>query len=82
MFKKEDYIMNENQVKNTLRNLGYTFISDNRHIKCKDQDGNILVMSKKYLDRATDNPRFLNTLRSRRCLYFKNKPVNYQMKGA
>lgn len=74
--------MKATQVKNTLKSLGYTFISDNRHIKCKDQDGNILVLSKKYLGRAIDNPRFLNTLRSRRCLYFKNKPVDYQMKGA
>lgn len=81
MLKKGDYVMKTNQVKNALRNLGYTFISDNRHIKCKDRDGNILILSKKYLDRAIDNPRFLNTLRSRRCLYFKNKPINYTMKG-
>ena len=73
--------MRTNQVKSALKKLGYTFIRDNRHVKCIGPDGNIRILSKKYLKRCMDNPRFLRTVQSNRSMYFKNKSPEHLMKG-
>ena len=73
--------MRTTQVKSALKKLGYTFVRDNRHLKCIDPDGNVRILSKKYLERCMDNPRFLRTIQSNRSLYFKNKTPDYIMKG-
>lgn len=61
------------KINRALKEMGYTIIRDNRHVKVRDRDGNIRVMSKKYLTRCINNPRFFRTLKSNRTLYFKNK---------
>ena len=68
--------MKTRQVESVLKKLGYTLISDNRHVKCIDKDGNIRVMSRKYLKRAVSNSRFFRTILSNRSLYMKNKDPN------
>ncbi len=73
----------KNRIFSTLKKLGYEFINENRHIKCKDPDGNIRLVSRKYLKRCADNPRFIRTVISNRGLYLKNKTPEQiqQIKG-
>ena len=63
----------KNKIPSVLKKLGYTIIGENRHIKCRDKDGNIRIVSRKYLDRCANNPRFFNTVTSNRGLWLKNK---------
>lgn len=63
----------ENRMFSVLKSLGYEFINENRHIKCRDSEGNIRLVSRKYLRRCIDNPRFFRTVISNRGLYLKNK---------
>ena len=65
--------MRKDQIRSVLKEMGYTLIRDNRHLKCIDKDGNIRIMSKTYLKKCVNNSRFFRTLKSNRTLYFKNK---------
>lgn len=65
--------MVKGKAKAVLKKLGYTVLGENRHIKCMDQDGNIRIVSRKYLERCANNPRFFNTVTSNRGLWLKNK---------
>ena len=59
-----------------LKELGFTLLNENRHLKCLDADGNIRIVSNKLLSQCKANKRFLNTCLSNKTLWSKNKLVN------
>lgn len=69
--------MDSNRIQKVLKKLGYSIIRENKHIKCKDSNGNIHVVSRKYLERCMDNPKFMNTIKSNKCTWLKNKSPEY-----
>lgn len=67
--------MQRKRVESILKQLGWTVISMNKHIKCKDQNNNIRIISHTLVKKCADNPRFFNDSASNKTRWLKNKNI-------
>ena len=65
--------MNRKRIESLLKELGWTIIRINRHVKCRDQKGNIRIISYGRLKQCADNPKFFKGSNCNKTIWLKNK---------
>lgn len=68
--------MNRRRVESLIKQMGWELISVNRHYKCKDEKGNIRIISNRRLKLCADNPKFVRGNTCNKTVWLKNKDAN------
>lgn len=68
--------MNRKRVESLVKKLGWEVLGINRHVKCKDNEGNIRIISSGRLKKCADNPKFFKGSDCNRSLWLKNKDLD------